>query len=296
MTALTRRQHGVVARRQLIEAGVTSSAIARMLSSGWLLRVHAGVYAVAGARPTLRGRWMAAVLTSGRRALVSHRSGAELWRLIEPIPGPVHVTTTSGGRSRPGIVFHRSDDVGAHRAVRERIPVTTAERTLLDLAGRLGPATLRRAFEEADRRELLETARLQRVCEQGRGRRGSAALRALVDAHRPLPAIDSVLERRFLRLCEDAGLPRPAIRVPIAGLEEVDCLWPRARLVVELDSYAFHRGRASFERDRARDAALQLAGYRVVRITDRMLEQPDDLVGNLRHLIAQTLAVSRGAC
>jgi very-short-patch-repair endonuclease len=88
-----------------------------------------------------------------------------------------------------------------------------------------------------------------------------------------------------MRLCRDAGLPRPAVNVPIVGLE-VDFVWPSQRLVVELDGYAFHRDRGSFERDRRRDARLQLAGYRVVRVTHRRLaEEPEAVVAELRVLL-----------
>jgi very-short-patch-repair endonuclease len=125
---------------------------------------------------------------------------------------------------------------------------------------------LERAVENADRLRLLDISELGRVCEHGQGRKGSGNLRSLLAQYHPLPETRSELERRFLRVCREAGLPPPAVNVPVAGLE-VDFLWPAAGLVVELDGYAFHHDRASFERDRRRDATLQAAGYRVVRIT-----------------------------
>ena len=89
-----------------------------------------------------------------------------------------------------------------------------------------------------------------------------------------------------MRLCADAGLPTPAVNVLVAGFE-VDALWTKARLVVELDGFAYHRSRAAFERDRARDAALQLAGFRVLRITHRRLEtEAAVVVEMLRSLLA----------
>jgi very-short-patch-repair endonuclease len=67
---------------------------------------------------------------------------------------------------------------------------------------------------------------------------------------------------------------------------EVDALWPHQRLVVELDGYEFHRTRAAFERDRARDAALQLAGYRVLRVTSRRLAgEPAAVAETIRSLL-----------
>jgi very-short-patch-repair endonuclease len=285
-------QHGVVARRQLLAASVSNSTIARMISSGWLIRVHAGVYALAGIPLTRYARWMAAVLAAGRGAVLSHTSAGALWGFIAPLPGPVHVTVphenglARARDGRRGIILHRTRDLpDPQRDTRQRIPATSASRTLLDLAGLLSPMQLRRALEAADRLDLLHIEELTRLREQRRGRKGTGRLRSLLARHRPLPDTRSELERRFLRLCQDAGLPMPAVNVPVEGLE-VDFLWPDLRLVVELDGYAFHRDRAAFERDRRRDAALQLAGYRVIRVTHRRLvEEPAAVVAELRALL-----------
>lgn len=229
---------------------------------------------------------MAAALAGGDEALVSRRSATELWGLVEPIPGPVHVTRTASRRRQPGIVFHRARDIGEHRTVRHAIPVTTVERTLLDLAGTVGHAALRRSVEEADRLGVLDLDTLDRLCDRAAGRKGVGSLRALLSEHRPLADTRSELERALLRECRRHGLPAPATNVPVEGFE-VDCLWPPARLVVELDGYAYHRSRASFERDRARDAALQVAGYRVVRVTHRMLaERPQSVLETIRTMLA----------
>jgi very-short-patch-repair endonuclease len=276
-----RRQYGAVARRQLLAAGVSGGAIGRMLRSGWLTPLHAGVYLVAGHPLTQPTRWMAAVLAAGADAALSHTSAGAHWELVDPIPGPVHVTAPVGGRRRRGIVFHRAPDLDRFRTVHKRIPVTTPSRTLLDLATALSPRRLERAVATADRLGLLYLPELDRLCEASRGRKGTGTLRSLLAQYRPLPETRSDLERRFLRLCRDAGLPEPAVNVPVAGLE-VDFWWPEARLVVELDGYAFHRGRASFEGDRKRDARLQLAGQRVVRITQRRLA--DDAAAVLAEL------------
>jgi very-short-patch-repair endonuclease len=282
---LAQRQHGVVARRQLLEAGVSSASVGRMLASGWLRRVHAGVYATAGRPRTAHPRWMAAALAGGPEALLSHTSAGGLWGMIDPVPGPVHVTASGGGHRRIGIVFHRADDLGEIRRVRDRIPVTTPTRTVLDLAAVLSTRRLGRAIERADRHGLLEVAELVQLCEASTGLKGTGRLSSLLAQHRPFPDTRSELERRFLRLCRDAGLPRPAVNVPVKGLE-VDCVWLPQRLVVELDGYAFHGDRRSFERDRQRDAALQLGGYRVVRVTHRRLaHEPEAVVAEVRVLL-----------
>jgi very-short-patch-repair endonuclease len=286
---LARRQYGVVARTQLLAAGVSSSTIGRMLAAGWLTRVHAGVYLVAGHPLSQPARWMAGVLAGGPEAILSHASAGALWEIVERVPGPVHVTAPSGRHKRRGLVLHRIPVPDGHRTTHKRIPVTTPSRTLLDLAAILSPRRLERAVETADRLGLLYLPELDRLCISSRGRKGAGRLRSLLDQFRPLPETRSALERRFLAFCRDAGLPEPAVNVPVAGLE-VDFWWPEASLVVELDGYAFHRGRASFEGDRKRDALLQLAGQRVVRITQRRLA--DDAASVLAEL-QQLLGIRR---
>jgi hypothetical protein len=111
------------------------------------------------------------------------------------------------------------------------------------------------------------------------------ALRAALLDYRPQVFTRSKLEGRFLDLCKRAGLPRPAANAVVAG-DEVDMLWRTERLVVELDGEQVHRTRAAFERDRRRDTALQIAGYRVVRITDRrMADSPHEVAETVRLLL-----------
>lgn len=284
VATLAARQHGVVTRRQLLGLGVSRHGVQRRLETGLLHCLHAGVYAVGHRRVTQHGRWLAAVLACGDGALLSHRSAAELWGLTDRIPGPVHVSVTRGraGR-RPGIVVHRPRELAPRdRARHWSIPLTSPSRTLLDIAAKLGPSALRDAADEARRRRLLEPDRVLRLCEQSRGRKGTAQLHSLVARYRPLPETRSWPETRFLRLLDDAGIARPAVNVPLLGFE-VDCLWPKQRLVVELDSYGFHGDPESFESDRRRDVALQLAGYQVLRFTrDQVVGQPGWVVAQVR--------------
>jgi hypothetical protein len=150
----------------------------------------------------------------------------------------------------------------------------------------VSPTQLRRALEAADRLGLLEGSDLARRCERSRGRRGTGRLLSLLAQYRPLPETRSELERGFLRLCVDAGLPRPAVNVPLEGFE-VDFLWPKERVAVELDGYEYHRDQASFERDRRRDVVLQLAGFRVLRFTyRRLVDDPGGTLTELRQILA----------
>ncbi len=170
--------------------------------------------------------------------------------------------------------------------MRRAIPVTTVARTLVDLAGVLAFGDLARTLEEAERLRLLDLTGLQQILSRGSRRRGTRRLREiLADALPGAAATRSHLERRFLALCDKAALPPPRVNVIVCGLE-VDAVWLRQRLVVELDGHAYHRTRAAFERDRARDTALQLAGFRVLRVTHLRLErEPAAVLNAVRALL-----------
>lgn len=284
LAALARRQHGVVSRGQLLALGLGRGAIDSRLRSGRLHGIHRGVYAVGHASLSRRGIYLAAVLAYGEGAVLSHLSAAALWKLIDPMPFPVDVTSQHGHAGRRGIRLHRGVVPAEERTARYGIPVTSVTRTLLDVAEIDSAGALRRAFEEADRRDLLRRDALEKTCRRGEGRHGLAAIRPLTRETRS-GFTRSALEDMFVALCRRHRLPTPAINARLFGFE-VDALWERQRLVAELDGFAFHSHRAAFERDRTRDAALQAAGYRVVRFTYRRLEkEPDAVAGQLRALL-----------
>jgi Protein of unknown function (DUF559) len=155
--------------------------------------------------------------------------------------------------------------------VHDAVPVTTPARTLLDLAEVVPRRSLERAVEEAEALRLFDLRAVDRVLAAHPHRHGARRLwKVLGDTALDEGLTRSQLEERLVALAADAGLPRPAINARVAGLE-VDCYWPQAGLVVEADSVRHHHTRAAFERDRARDAQLMLAGLRVLRLTHRRI-------------------------
>jgi hypothetical protein len=282
IAALGERQHGVVAHRQLLAAGLGVSAIQRRVRAGRLHRLHRGVYAVGHRRVTASGRWMAAVLAYGPGALLSHRSAAALWELMPSARSLIDVTVERQRRAVSGVAVHRTRRLRASdRARQDGIPVTSVMRTLADLADVARPDQLRRAVEEAEARGLFDLRALPDL----RGRPGRGRLQRLVADYTVPPPTRSELERRFLGLCREAGLPPPGVNVLVAGIL-VDAVWEAHRLVVELDGHTYHRTRAAFEEDRRRDTALQVAGYRVVRVTQRRLtEAPGAVLAAVRLLL-----------
>ena len=276
LAGLADRQHGVVGRQQLLGLGIQPITVHRWLRSGRLHRLHREAFAVGHGRVNQRGRWLAAVLACGDGALLSHRSAAALWGLLRQKRGATDVTAVSGRQFRPGRDGIRLHRCRLHEGVateRTEIPVTTVARTLFDLAEAVDHRTLRRAWEEADRLCLLQLQAVERVCEQGYGRRALRPIRLLLTEARTPTYTRSPLEDRFAEFCREhlGDLPAPLTNVTILD-HEVDAYWPDHRLVIEMDSWEFHSHRAAFEQDRARDAAMQAAGYRVIRLTHRQLE------------------------
>jgi predicted transcriptional regulator of viral defense system len=288
---LATRQHGVVARRQALGLGFSARQIEARLASGWLLPLRRDVYAVGHLRISRRGQWMAAVLACGPDAVLSHESAACFWGLQGDRPA-IDVNADCGRQGqlrREGVRLHRCKLRREECAVENRIPVTSVARTVFDLAEVVGYERLKGAAEEADRLKLLRLSELERVVEQGRGRRALKPIRRLLHELRAPPRTRSSLEDRFHDFCESHRLPPPATNVHVLG-HEVDALWPGAKLVVELDSWEFHAHRAAFQRDRAYDSERLVAGYRTVRVThDRLDREAGKLLAELRALLGVAL-------
>jgi len=282
------RQHGVIGHAQAVALGFGRGAIRRRLEAGRWHRLHCGVYAVGHVRLSVRGRWMAGVLACGDGALLSHRSAASLWDLLPIRGGRVDVLVQKRGpRRKAAIAMHETLRLHPRdRAIRDAIPVTSVARTLLDVAETESATTLRRAWDTAERLRLLDTRRVAETCRRSPCRRGLKLLNALLAERRATPNTKRELEARFFDFCHDHGLPLPSCNVLVEGFE-VDAYWPAHNLVVELDSWEFHRGRAAFEQDRERDAALHAADHRPIRITWRRLTgRPDELAAQLRRLLS----------
>jgi very-short-patch-repair endonuclease len=210
-------------------------------------------------------------------------------RLARLRSSAVDVTAPAGRQGidrRTGVWIHRGRLDPEDRAVRDGIPVTTVARTLFDFAEVVDNRRCERAWEEADRLNLLQLRAVEEVCERGYGRRALRPVRRLLAEARATSRTRSPLEERFQEFCDAHRLPPASANVHVLG-HEVDVLWPSARIVVELDSFEFHRHRAAFERDRARDTKLLLAGYHTIRVTHRRLDnEAAKLATQIRTLLA----------
>jgi hypothetical protein len=296
LATLAARQHGVVSRRQLLACGLGTAAIARRIRAGRLHRVHQGVYAVGHTVLGRDGRWMAAVLACGPHAALGYRSAAALWSLRRTDGSLTDVVVaTPGGRRRDGIAIHRHPGLTtAERTTHRGIPVTTPARTILDLAAITSDRRLKYALDQAELQELTDYPALDALARAHPGHKGSSRLRATLETYEAGTArTRSGLEIAFLELCDTFGVPRPRVSVELLPGHTVDFLFEQSRLAVETDSWRWHRGRARFEDDRERDAALAAIGYRTLRFTDRQLEHKPQTVARALAAALSTGTVRR---
>jgi very-short-patch-repair endonuclease len=289
---LANSQHGLISLAQLRDLGLSESAVRSRVSTGRLHRVHRGVYAAGHGPLTAEAGWIGAVLSFPPDALLSHRSAAALWGLRPTGRAAVELTVKGRRPSRPGIHVHDGGTLSAtDRAIVRGIPCTSVARTLLDLAEVVDLRALERAWNQAEVLRLLDLRSIAEVLGRANGRRGGPILAAVAtarDAERCRTR--SELERRFLTLCDHAGLARPQVNVHMeVGNDafEIDFLWPNQGLAVETDGYAFHRTRGAFEGDRLRDQRLATAGLQVLRCSWRQVtHDPHALAQRLQAALA----------
>jgi putative AbiEi antitoxin of type IV toxin-antitoxin system/uncharacterized protein DUF559 len=278
------RQHGVVTRKQLREAGLSRREIERRVEAGWLVRQYEGVYAVGHTALTRHSHLIAAVYACGEEALGSHRAAASLWGILRGTQ-PIEVTAPRGRKPRDGFILHRSRLIHPEdRATIEGIPVTSLARTIVDLADVVREKRLADAVHEAEIKRLFDLNKVERVLERLPGRRGRHKLMRVLAAYREVqPFTRSRGERLVLGMCEEHWMPAPQVNTNIAGYE-VDFYWPHAGLVLEFDGGAVHRTSKAFYEDRKRDRALAAQGIHVVRATDR--DDPSALAEELMKILS----------
>ena len=273
------RQRGLITRGQLLGAGLSGGAIDGRVASGRLFIVHRGIYAVGHPGLAPLAEEQAAVLACGDRSVLSHAVAAAVRELIAD-RGPVIDVTVTGTQRRPpaGVRIHRTTTTESTRY--RGLPVTTVRQTLLDLAATNHPA-LSRALNEAQVKKLVS---LDELLTFAQGRPGAKALRAL--ATESPGYTRSKAERLLLALTKRADLPRPRTNTHLLGYE-IDAVWPQHRLALEVDGWAAHSTRRAFERDRIRDADLQIAGYRVLRVTwERLTRRPEAVAAQIGAALA----------
>ena len=306
-THVATAQAGVIHRRQLLAAGLRSRSITSRVARGELVEVGPGVYLVAGTEATWKQRLWAGLLSTRPGAVVSHRSGGRLHaigRFTEDHVDILEVENTHHRVSRSSA--HRTSWLPPHhRTVIDGIPVTSAARTVFDLAGlsstkrwirgwpSITEAAATRALDDAlasgkvDRESVTEV--LETMATQGRP--GTVLTRRLLDERgEGFIATESVLEDLLHSVLVDHGLPIPErqrnLGSSAAPIGRVDFVYRTERIVIEADSRKHHSALSDAEADRWRDLELTAAGWLVVRVTWRQLkDEPTRFVSGLRTLL-----------
>jgi very-short-patch-repair endonuclease len=199
--------------------------------------------------------------------VLSHATAAAAWDIRRLGAGAIHVTVHGGARRCAGVRVHRTRRLEPHDTTTHRgIPITTPVRTIIDLAHILEGRPLEHALDLAEQRRLVDFAALHR-------RAIPSSLQAVLSLY-TATTTRSEMEERFLKLCDEHGIPRPQVNVVVEGIE-VDFVWPDRRLIVEVDGYRYHRAPSRFESDRERDVTLVVAGWQVMRFTwTQLTERP----------------------
>jgi very-short-patch-repair endonuclease len=271
--------------------GLGEDAIHHRQQLGRLHRLTVGAFAVGHRLVSKEGWWMAAVLTCGLDAVLSHRAAAALWGLRNPIEGAIDVTLPRKSRSCRNTRRHYSPLPADEVTVKDGIPTTSAPRTIFDLAATEDVDTLVSLLREAEFLELWDRLSLWDLVARYPGRRGVAKVRVALERLKDEPPGPkrSKLEERFAPFLRRYRLPLPRFNDWIvlgAKRYQVDCHWPGTGQIVELDGWQGHRTRTAFREDRARDRALRVAGYSVTRLTWSQLDdEPEAVSRDLRVLL-----------
>ncbi len=285
-------QWGVVRWADLMELGVPRARVSRWTDSALLHRPYRGVYSVAPlAVLAPQGRELAAVWGCGAGAALSGRSAAVRWRLLRFPPPAIHVVVAATGRRNPpGVVLHVTLDLPrTDVTVCEGIPITTVERTLLDLAAdnSVSDRALESAAAQAERDGRFRRPAQLRTAARAARRPGAPRLRRTLRIGPRLWRSDE--EAKAAAAIVEAGLPEPVIahvvRTDIGPLE-LDLAFPDHRLALEVDG-AQHRLTLNAARDVERDAALARSGWRTLRVSaGDVRERPESVVAKVRAALA----------
>ena len=289
-------QAGYVTRRQALACGMSPDAVDRRVESRRWIRAKPGLYMIPGFVPTLRGRLMAATVTLG--AVVSHESAAELHNLPGVQRGMAVVTVPTRKTNRfPDVVVHQSTDLTNAQVVeKDGLAVTSVVRTAIDLAAKRRPRVIGRIVDHAVVRgdtsieEIVEAVgALAR-----HGKPGMQTMHKVLEMRAGEGFMgESELEMHGLRLLREWGFPDPNLQYPLPWRSSrkgrVDFAYPAIRLIIEIDGRKWHSTLDAFEEDRLRDNHAQLAGWRVLRITYRMMMDEPEMV---RAMVAQAFAVA----
>ena len=276
LAQLAEQQHGVFDLGTLDDIGFSPDQRRHRVDAGLWITLHDGVYRIGGAPVTWRGGLLAACLAGGHDTVGSHRSAAAVWDVDGGRTAICEVLCPRWRRAfETGLIVHETKVLDARDiTVVDAIPVTTIERTLLDLGAVVHPLIVERAGETALRRELTTLLDLRSTVRRlgRRGRNGVGVLRRIIDERDPDRRLtESAMEMRLLQVLRAHGLPEPVTQYTILDhgrfVARVDGAYPDLRISLEYESADWHTGKAALIRDSARRNAIVAAGWLPVAVT-----------------------------
>lgn len=290
---IAERQHGVVSRDQLRQVGLSEAAIKQGVAAGRLYPLFRSTFAVGHPRRDRNCRLLAAVLACGEGTVVSHGSAAALLGLREFWPADIEVIApVEAGRKFRGVRRRFVPPPAPEQiTLKSGIPCTTPSRTIVDLAGLVGPKLLANTVEQAAVLRVLNVQEIDEILLEHR-RRGAKKLNRVLEPWRrysPHVRVRSRMEAKMLPLLTHHNLPIPECNAKLRiGREtfEVDFLWRAPRVVVETDGGRYHDNPVAQARDGHRNRALAQAGYRVPRIGwEELRDEPDRAIAEIRRFL-----------
>jgi hypothetical protein len=271
---LAAAQHGVFTIGDARLAGLSKDQIDGRVGASWLL-IYDGVYRVSGSPVTWRSNLRAATWAAGEGAAISRRSATAIYDLPTGRRDLTELTCVRWKRTvRPGLVVHESTRLDP-RDIRlvDGIPVTTPERTVLDIAAlHPWPNYLEFVVQAARRKRLLTYESTQSMFDRNarRGLKGVSALREVLERWDPSSRpTESEMETMLLQALRRHGLPEPVVQydvIDVAGqfVARTDAAYPAFRIAIEYDSKQEHSDEFQIERDNDRRNRLLRARYVVI--------------------------------
>lgn len=288
---MSRRRH-VAGRDELLRQGFTASRIKNWLRGRRLTKLFRGIYAYGRDIETREAAWRAALLVAGSGSALTSRSALELWgaaRLLRPIPQTIYVATPRdrAGKYRGISAALRNTWVHVVRRrfepgdVREKngLALMRAALALLDFAVSAPELDVKFAFLELCRLRLFGERDVAFCFRRSVGKRGAMKVKPLLGLWVPeLNRIKSVLEGLFLLSWVPRRWKMPEVNAKVFG-REVDFLWRKEGIALELDGDAFHTDPIARQRDLEKTRYLESKGLKVIRITwKEFMEDPDGVV------------------
>lgn len=298
--ALAEKQLGLISCGQAIAEGMSRWAVNDRVAAGRWRPVFAGVYLIGVTAPSWDQRLLAACLFAGPQAVASHRAAGIVWKLDGLVRAPLEITVPHHEEAAlRGVVVHRSRKLDEHDVARRgSIPVTSVERTLIDLGRYLEPRETEKALESALRRDLVTRQAVWRYIEDRGGRiPGCRRLRGILLARGDAKPAGSGGEVEFLRLLRKAGLPAPVrqfrLQLPSGRLAFLDFAWPDLRIGMEYDGYDPHGGRLAHASDLERQNEIVVLGWTLLRYGGRHVRRkPAGVVAQLEAAIRDRTPVA----